>query len=207
MNTFVLFWEPGLIFSVRFWDLEVFLKLNFFKKNMKDKFTKKDKLVKNVNAADAARSASEIATALKNLFMILVMSVVAFSIAVLLGLVPNPLGKLGFLEQHSLLNKYDGTYNLFMGNVHGETRHCYNCVFIENGQISCSESHIYNARFDSSGNIVFNGPCPTGSLTAVGTFEGKIGGFHANAWEGGWTCDDGSSGGIESRWQISQSLT
>ena len=166
----------------------------------------KDKLVKNVNAAVAARSASEITTALKNLFMILVMSVVAFAIAVLLGLAPNPLGKLGFLEQHSSLNKYDGTYNLFMGNVHGQTRHCYNCVFIENGQISSSESHIYNAIFDSFGNIVFNGPCPIGS-PAVGIFEGKIGGFHPNEWEGTWTCDDGSSGGTESRWKISQSLT
>ena len=166
----------------------------------------KDKLIKNVNAADAARSASEIATALKNLFIILVMAVAAFTIAVLLGVVPNPLGNLGFLGQYSSLYKYDGTYNFILKNVHGETGHCNNCVFIKNGQISSSDSHIYNLRIDSFGNIIFNGPCPVGS-PAVGTFEGKIGGYHPTQWEGGWTCDDGASGGTESRWQMSQSLT
>ena len=96
---------------------------------------------------------------------------------------------------------YDGTYDWYLGSVHGIVSHCSACVYIKNGQVSNSIGSFSNTRIDNFGNLVFEGPCPNGN-TAIGTFSGKNGGQNPPQWQGTWSCADGSQGGPNSMWKI-----
>ncbi|MFH1222799.1 MAG: hypothetical protein V1647_00475 [Pseudomonadota bacterium] len=100
-------------------------------------------------------------------------------------------------------DKYDGTYNYSLSDVHGISTSCFNCIFIVGGVISNSDASFYGATWDEFENITFYGPCPNGN-SSTGTYTGLLGGANPYAWTGTWTCSDGTNGGTTSTWTIHQ---
>lgn len=100
------------------------------------------------------------------------------------------------------LGKYDGTYNWSLSNVNGINSACFSCAIIKDNQLTIDGTFL--GPIEVSGTkLTFYGACPNGS-TSKGTFTGTQGGATKKAWQGTWSCADGSTGGSASVWKLFQ---